>query len=183
MEFGLLRSCLQQACLNHSFVFMCCKFVWVAQLRNGFPTFNLFVPVWTGVQHGIISTAHFTWQERNAQHVKDSVRIHEARRKEKTQERHVVNSPKKIKIYMICRARIACYRLKMRLQKQKAKFEEELLESQKKLQNLDGGNFDHLSKAYLLSAQSLLLKEGIVASQTRAKQGRRQTDDWLLPCP
>lgn len=66
MEFGLLRSCLQQACLNHSFVFMCCKFVWVAQLRNGFPTFNLFVPVWTGVQHGIISTAHFTWQERNA---------------------------------------------------------------------------------------------------------------------
>nr|XP_054923076.1 uncharacterized protein LOC129382872 [Dermacentor andersoni] len=118
--------------------------------------------------------------------LKDVLRIHAARKKKNSQLKHIripASPSKKTRIEMLRRARIACYKSKVRLQKQKHNLEQELANCKSKLLEISNETLERLSReANLPEAQKLVLKECVAAGKARSKNGRRYSDDWILLC-
>lgn len=71
---------------------------------------------------------------------------------------------------MLRRARIACYKSKVRLQKQKHNLEQELANCKSKLLEISNETLERLSReANLPEAQKLVLKECVAAGKARSK--------------
>ncbi|KAH9374406.1 hypothetical protein HPB48_010867 [Haemaphysalis longicornis] len=98
--------------------------------------------------------------------------------------RLLASPSKKAGVDLMRKARISCYRSKVRvLKSKKKKIEMEFAACKSKLENISTETLERLShEAYLTEGQQLVLKECVAASKTESKKGRRYSDNWILLC-